>query len=262
MEIPVKNMNGDTIETIELNDAVFNVPMNHALVHQVLVIYQLNLRQGTHDTKTRSEVSGGGRKPWAQKHTGRARQGTIRAPQWRHGGVVFGPHPRSYRKVLTRRTRRLALRCVLSDKARQRQLVCLNSTDGIDGKTKSMISLLENLQVSGSALLVTRAPEEDVVRAAHNLKKVWTLPVDLLNAKELLGRETLIITVEAVRWAEQLLAVEPHGLRGRRRPGMNHLAQAGSADREEAQGAPSLRTEPPASASRSSAAIDASDDVR
>jgi large subunit ribosomal protein L4 len=227
MELPVKNMNGETIETIELSDAVFNVPMNHAVVHQVLVIYQLNLRQGTHSTKTRGEVSGGGRKPWAQKHTGRARQGSTRAPQWRHGGVVFGPHPRSYRKLLPRRIRRLALRCVLSDKARQRKLVCVSSIDGIDGKTKSMINLLENLQVSGSALLVTRESDQNVVRAAHNLKKVWTLPVDLLNAKELLGRETVIITVEAARWAEQLLAVEPHGLRGRRNPVENQVSGEG-----------------------------------
>ena len=254
MELPVNNQNGDTIETIELSDAVFNVPMKHALVHQVLVIYQGNLRQGTADTKTRGEVSGGGRKPWAQKHTGRARQGSTRAPQWRHGGVVFGPHPRSYRRVLTRRTRRLALRCVLSDKVRQRKLVCLDSTNGIDGKTKSMISLLENLRVSGSVLVVTRQPEEKVVRAAHNLKKVWTLPVDLLNAKELLGWETVIITVEAARWAEQLLAVEPHGLRGRRR-------QAGSAGLGKAQGEPTAGTEPPVGVERSTAAIGPTDDV-
>lgn len=247
MELPVNNQNGDTIETIELSDAVFNVPMNHALVHQALVIYQLNLRHGTHQTKTRGEVSGGGRKPWAQKHTGRARQGSTRAPQWRHGGVVFGPHPRSYRKILTRRTRRLALKCVLSDKARQHKLVCLDSTDGIDGKTKSMISLLENLRVAGSVLVVTRQPEEKVVRAAHNLKRVWTLPVDLLNAKDLLGWETVIITVEAARWAEQLLAVEPHGLRERRR-------RALPAGLGKAQGEPTAGTESLAGVERSSAA--------
>ena len=210
MEVPVKNHQGETVETIELDDAVFSVPMNASLVHQALVIYQLNKRQGTHDTKTRAQVSGGGRKPWTQKHTGRARQGSIRSPQWRHGGVVFGPHPRSYRRSLPRRMRRLALKCVLSDKARQDRLVCLDTMDSVDGKTKSMVELLGNLSVSGSALLVTRGSNERVIQSAHNLQKVWTLPVNLLNAHELLRRETVIMTVEAARWAEQFLAA-PRG---------------------------------------------------
>lgn len=209
MEIPVKNRDGDTVDSIQLNDAVFNVPMNSSLVHQAMVIYQANKRQGTHSTKTRAEVSGGGRKPWIQKHTGRARQGSIRAPQWRHGGVVFGPHPRDYRKAIPRRMRRLALKCVLSDKARQDRLICLESWDGVDGKTKSMADLLQNLQVSGSALVVTLDPDENVVRAAHNLGKVWTLPVNLLNAHELLRRDTVIITVDAARWAEEFLSAAP-----------------------------------------------------
>ena len=215
MEVSVININGETVDTVDLDDAVFSVPMNHSLVHQALVIYQSNKRHGTHDTKTRAEVSGGGRKPWTQKHTGRARQGSIRSPQWRHGGVVFGPHPRSYRKVLPRRMRRLALKCVLSEKARQQRLICIDGMDGVEGKTKSMVSLLANLGISGSALLVTRDPIEDVVRAAGNIKKVWTLPVNLLNADELLRRDTLVMTLDAARWAEQELAVEPHGRRGR-----------------------------------------------
>ena len=214
MEVPVKNQQGVTVETIELNDAVFAVPMNQALVHQALVAYLLNKRQGTHDTKTRAEVSGGGRKPWVQKHTGRARQGSTRSPQWRHGGVVFGPHPRSYRRGLTRRTRRLALKCVLSDKARQQRLVFVDSLDTVNGKTRSMVELLNSLGVTGSALMVTRESLPSVVRAAHNLKKVWTLPVAQLNAQELLSRETVIMTLDAARWAEETLAVEPHGRRG------------------------------------------------
>ena len=209
MDITVKNQQGDTVESIELDDAVFNVPMNHSLVHQALVIYQLNKRQGTHSTKTRAQVSGGGRKPWTQKHTGRARQGSIRAPQWRHGGVVFGPHPRDYRKSLPRRMRRLALKCVLSDKARQDRLICLDNMDAVDGKTKSMVDLLQRLNISGSTLMVTRDTEEKVVRAAHNLGKVWTLPVTQLNAHELLRRETVIMTVAAARWAEEFLSAVP-----------------------------------------------------
>ena len=213
MDIAVKNQQGDTVETIKLDDAVFNVPMNHSLVHQALVIYQLNRRQGTHSTKTRAQVSGGGRKPWTQKHTGRARQGSIRAPQWRHGGVVFGPHPRDYRKAIPRRMRRLALKCVLSDKVRQGQLICLDSMDAVNGKTKTMVDLLQRLDISGSILMVTRDTEENVVRAAHNLGKVWTLPVTLLNAQELLRRETVIITVAAARWAEEFLSAVPRSRR-------------------------------------------------
>ena len=214
MEVLVKNQQGETVETVELNDAVFAVPMNQALVHQALVGYLLNKRQGTHDTKTRGEVSGGGRKPWVQKHTGRARQGSTRSPQWRHGGVVFGPHPRSHRRVLPRRMRRQALKCMLSEKARQHKLVFVDSLDMVNGKTKSMVELLNSLGVSGSALMVTREPLQPMVKAAHNLKKVWTLAVAQLNAQELLSRETVIMTLEAARWTEETLAVEPHGRRG------------------------------------------------
>ena len=214
MQVSVMNQNGAALDRIELNDAVFNVPMNPSLVHQAMVIYQGNKRQGTHDTKTRAQVSGGGRKPWIQKHTGRARQGSTRAPQWRHGGVVFGPHPRSYRAALPKRMKRQALRCVLSDKVRQDRLFCLDSTSTIDGKTKSMTQLLENLAVGGSALMVTLGTDRDVVLAASNLKKIWTLPVNQLNAQELLARDTVIMTVEAARWVEGTLANEPHGRRG------------------------------------------------
>ena len=216
MQIAVRNQSGDTVESIELDDMVFNAPMNPSLVHQAMVIYQSNRRQGTHDTKTRAEVSGGGRKPWIQKHTGRARQGSTRSPHWRHGGVAFGPHPRSYRKSLPKRMRRAALRCVLSEKARNDRIVCLDSMDGVDGKTRSMAGLLSRLNVSGSALVVTLGADPEVVQAASNLKKIYTLPVNQLNAETLLSRDTLIMTVEAARWAEDSLASDPHGRRGRK----------------------------------------------
>ena len=214
MQVTVKNQSGDALDSIELNDAVFDVPMNPTLVHQAMVIYQGNKRHGTSDTKTRAQVSGGGRKPWIQKHTGRARQGSTRAPQWRHGGVVFGPHPRSYRAALPKRMKRQALRCVLSEKARKDRLVCLDSTSTIDGKTKSMIQLLENLAIGGSALVITKGTDRSVVMAAHNLTKIWTLPVHQLNALELLSKDMVIMTVEAARWMEETLASEPHGRRG------------------------------------------------
>ncbi len=216
MEVAVRNQSGETVHSIDLNDAVFNVPMNKTLVHQAMVIYQGNRRQGTHDTKTRAEVSGGGRKPWIQKHTGRARQGSTRSPQWRHGGVTFGPHPRSYRKALPKRMKRAALRCVLSDKVRSDRVICLDSMNGVDGKTKSMAGLLERLNVSSSALVVTLGTDQNVVQAAGNLNKIYTLPVNQLNAEVILSKDVLILTEEAARWAEESLSVEPHGRRGRK----------------------------------------------
>ena len=204
MEVPVKNQNGETIDTIELNDEVFNTPMNQSLVHQAVVIYQGNKRQGTHSTKTRAEVSGGGRKPWIQKHTGRARQGSIRSPQWRHGGVVFGPHPRDYRKSLTKQVRRQAVRCVLSEKARRGNLICVDSMDSLDGKTRSMVSLLKNLGISKSALVVTNGTDTNLVLAAHNIKGVWTMPINRLTANDLLRRGTLIRSVDAAKGAEKI----------------------------------------------------------
>ncbi len=206
MEYPVINQQGATVRTIELDDAVYGVPMNPSLLHQALVIYQGNKRQGTSDTKTRAQVSGGGRKPWIQKHTGRARQGSIRSPQWRHGGVVFGPHPRDYRKGLPRRMRRQALKCALSERVRQGNLICLDSLDTLDGRTRSMTNLLGNLGISGSAIIITVDSEEMVFRAGHNLPKIWTTPVNLLNANDLLSRQTVVMTVDAARKVEEMWA--------------------------------------------------------
>ncbi len=209
MELPVINRHRETISCIEVDDSIFDAPMNHALLHQVIVIYQGNKRQGTHDTKTRGQVSGGGRKPWIQKHTGRARQGSIRSPQWRHGGTVFGPHPRDYRKALPKRMRRQALKCALSEKIRNGSLICLDNIEGLNGKTNSMVGLLSDLGITGSALVVTDESRTTVARAGRNLQKVWTLPVNLLNAHELLRRETVIITADALRKGEALWAASP-----------------------------------------------------
>ena len=204
MELPVVNGNGDAIDTISIDDGVFDVPMNQTLVHQAMVIYQMNQRQGTHSTLTRAEVSGGGRKPWIQKHTGRARQGSIRSPQWRHGGIAFGPKPRDYRKALPRAMRRKALQCVLSEKIRNGRLICIDSLDQLDGRTKSMKRLLENLGIAGSVLVVTRDADRDVVRAGGNLKQVWSVPSDLVNANDVLKRETALITVDGIRRIAEL----------------------------------------------------------
>lgn len=198
------------VDTVEVSDALFGVSMNQSLVHQALVMYQLNKRQGTHSTKTRSEVSGGGRKPWPQKYTGRARQGSIRSPQWRHGGVVFGPHPRSHRLAMPKRMRHLALKCVLSEKVRGDKLTLVD-VDNLSMEapsTKAMMRVLEDLGVATSTLIITSESQENVVRSAHNLKKVWTLPVSLINAEQLLKRDHIIMTLDAARKAEKLWAEE------------------------------------------------------
>ena len=206
MELPVKNVKGKVVGTANLSDAVFGVPMNSAVVHQAMVMYESNQRQGTHDTKTRAEVSGGGRKPWPQKHTGRARQGSIRSPQWRGGGVVFGPHPRDHGVDMPRRMRRLALKCVLSEKVRQDKVIILNELSFKSPSTKNMADILNKLGVASSALIVTGEPQENMVRSTRNLQRVWTSPVSVLNAGQLLKRDSVILTVDAVKIAEQLWA--------------------------------------------------------
>ena len=213
MELPVVNASGNAIDAISIDDGVFDVPMNHTLVHQAMVIYQLNQRQGTHSTRTRAEVSGGGRKPWIQKHTGRARQGSIRSPQWRHGGIAFGPKPRDYRKALPRAMRRKALQCVLSEKIRNGRLVCIDTLDSLDGRTKSMKALLESLNISGSVLVITGEAQQSVARSGWNLKKVWTLPSDLVNANDVLKRETVLTTVDGIRRIAELCAAPRHRAR-------------------------------------------------
>ena len=212
MELQLKNKSGQVVGEVEVSDALFGVPFNSPLVHQAMVMYQANRRQGSHSTKTRSEVSGGGAKPWRQKHTGRARQGSIRSPQWRHGGVVFGPKPRSYRRDMPKRMRRLALKCVLSQKVRDDRLVLVDTLSTIEGRTKSMAQALKDLEIAGSTLIVTEESRRNVVQATHNLGKVWTLPVALLNAGELLKYNTVLMTLEALRKAEVMWAAAEVGV--------------------------------------------------
>lgn len=208
MELPLRNVTGGVAGTVELNDAVFGQPMNGPLLHQALVMYRLNKRQGTHGTKTRAQVSGGGAKPWRQKGTGRARQGSTRSPQWRHGGVVFGPHPRDHRREMPRRMRHQALKCVLSEKVRGGRLILLDDLTLSLPRTKVMVQVLKDLGVSGSALIITRDPYQNLIRSAGNINKVWTLPVGLLNAYEVLKRDTVVMTLAAARRAEEIWANE------------------------------------------------------
>jgi large subunit ribosomal protein L4 len=194
------------VDTIEVSDSLFDVPMNQALVHQMAVSHMANARQGNASTKTRGMVSGGGKKPWRQKHTGRARQGSIRAPQWRGGGVVFGPHPRDYSQRIPKKMNRGAITCLLSQKAREEKLIVLDAFQLDGAKTREMAKILANLSVVTPALIVTRSSQADVVLSARNIPRVKTLPAPQLSPLDLLNHDRIIMTAEAVRRAEELWA--------------------------------------------------------
>ena len=204
MNIEVRNIKGESTEEVEIQDEVFGVPMNSSLVHQVIVGQLANKRQGTAKVKTRSEVSGGGRKPWPQKHTGRSRQGSIRSPLWKGGGVTFGPSPRSYRQRTPRKMRQAAIRMTLSDKARAGSLIILDSLALDSPKTKDFVAMMQALGVERSILLVGDGAEHGALRAGRNVQGVDMLPADLLNAVDVLNHRTLIMTLDAVRKAEAL----------------------------------------------------------
>ena len=185
MKLELRNVQGDVVREIEVRDDVFGAPLNRALVHQVMVGQLANARQGTAKTKTRAEVSGGGRKPRPQKGTGRARQGTIRAPHWKGGGVVTGPRPRSYNHRTPRRMRRQSLIAVLSDKVREGQLVVLDGLPMDQPKTKEMLKVLDALEAGRPVLLVADGAGPSVLRSARNIPRLDMLPASLLNTVDL-----------------------------------------------------------------------------
>ncbi len=204
MQAQVYNLNGEVAAGIEIRDDVFGVSFNEAVVHQALVRLLANRRLGTADTKTRGEVSGSGRKLYAQKHTGRARRGDIRSPLLRGGGVAFGPHPRSYRQDMPKKMRRLALKCVLSDKASGGQLKIVETLELDSPKTQGMLDILIALGIDTSVIIATAQAEANVVKSARNLPGVKTMPAPLLNVADLLSYKALIMTVDAVRKVEEL----------------------------------------------------------
>ena len=204
VQIPVHNIEGEVVDHIELCDGLFGVPPNQAVVHQALVRQLANARLGTASTKPRAQVSGGGRKPFRQKGTGRARQGSSRSPLLRGGGVAFGPHPRSHRQAMPKKTRRLALRCVLSAKVAEGEIIVVEQLVFGEPRTKEMARILANLGVSSSALIVTAGPDGNVYKSARNLERTKTLPANLLNVADLLSHRILMITVAAVRVVEEL----------------------------------------------------------
>ncbi len=204
MKIPVHDRSGGVVDHIEVQDGVFDVQPNKALVHQAVVRQLANARQGTAATKTRGQVVGSTRKLFRQKHTGQARAGGRRSPVRRGGGVAFGPHPRDFSQDMPKKMRRLALRVTLSDKVREGGVVVVSNLDIPASRTREMAQVLDTLGVRGSALLVTAQAEPAVVRAGRNLPGVKTLPAPLLNVGDVLSRRTMVITVDAVRRAEEL----------------------------------------------------------
>ncbi len=198
MRVPVRNMMGETVGEIDLRDDVFGIEPNTAVMHQALVRQLANARLGTHKAKTRAEVSGGGQKPWRQKGTGRARQGSIRSPLWKGGGVVGGPVPRSYAQKMNRKMRRLALRSALSVKAADSQLFVMDSLEMAQPKTKEMAAVLDRLNVDSTALILLPEANPNVELSARNLPYVKTLRANCLNVRDLLRYEYLVMPLGAV----------------------------------------------------------------
>jgi large subunit ribosomal protein L4 len=204
VQVPVYNIGGEVIKNIEISDVVFAVPFNEAVVHQAMVKQRADGRQGTSDTKGRGEVAGSGKKMFAQKHTGEARAGDKRSPTRRHGGVAFGPHPRDYSKAMPKKMRRLALRCMLSTKVSEGSLKVMDKFAFEAPRTKEMVKVLDALKLESTALIVTAAPEANLIKSARNIPGIKTLPANVLNVVDLLSHKTLIMTEEAVRKTEQI----------------------------------------------------------
>lgn len=205
-KIDVYNMEGKKVSDVELNDNVFGIEPNEAVVHSVLVNYLANQRQGTQSTKTRSEVSGGGRKPWRQKGTGRARQGSIRAPQWIKGGIALGPKPRSYKYTVNKKEKRLAIKSCLSSKVLENELTVVDSLNLKEIKTKEMAKAISNLKLEGKTLILLPEKNETVQKSARNIEGVKTTLVNTINVYDLLKYKNLVITLDTVKKLEEVYA--------------------------------------------------------
>ena len=203
--VTVYNMEGNEVGTMELNDAVFGVEVNEHLVHLAVVRQLANNRQGTQKAKTRSEVSGGGRKPWRQKGTGHARQGSIRAPQWTGGGVVFAPVPREYEVKMNKKERRAALKSALTSKVQDNKLVVVDSLTLAEAKTKEMQKVLTNLKAD-KALVITAADDQNVAISARNIADVQTATVNTMNVYDVMKHNTVVVTKDAVASIEEVYA--------------------------------------------------------
>lgn len=202
-KVALYDIKGAQVGEVELSEEVFAAPVNTAVMHEVVRAYLANQRQGTQSALTRSEVRGGGIKPWRQKGTGRARQGSTRSPQWRHGGVVFAPKPRCYRITVNKKVKRLAMKSALSSKVNENELIVFNELDIAAPKTKEMVKVLNAIDAD-KALIVLAGKDEIVERAAHNIPGIKTTLVSTLNVYEILKYEKLILTQDALKMVEEV----------------------------------------------------------
>ena len=205
-KVDVYDIKGKKVSDIELAENVFGIEPNENIVHAVLVNYLANQRQGTQSTKTRAEVSGGGRKPWRQKGTGRARQGSIRAPQWIKGGIALGPKPRSYRYTVNKKERRLAVKSILSSKVLEKELTVVDKLELKEIKTKSMVKALADLKVEGKTLIILPENNKNVLMSARNIEGVKTIVANNINVFDLLKYTNLILPVDTVKKLEEVYA--------------------------------------------------------
>ena len=204
-QVSVYNMEGQEIKTIDLADAVFGAPIKSHLVHQAVVLHLANMRQGTQKAKTRHEVSGGGRKPWRQKGTGHARQGSIRAAQWKGGGVIFAPVPRDYSFKMNKKERRAAMLSALTSKVQDNDMIVLDKLAFDEIKTKNMVNVLKNLDVE-KALIVTVGRDDNVILSGRNIPGIRMIPTDNLNVYDILKYKKFIVTEDAVKKIEEVYA--------------------------------------------------------
>jgi large subunit ribosomal protein L4 len=205
MKLPVYDIEAKKVSEIEVNEAVFGITPNTKVVADVILMQRASLRQGTHSTKTRAEVRGGGRKPWAQKGTGRARQGSIRSPQWRGGGVVFGPTPRDYSYKLPRKVRRLALRSVLSQKVLDGRIMIVDNFDFVKPNTKTFIKMMEDFKVEGKTMVVMNEENENALLSGRNVQKVTCTNSTGVNVLDLVNHRVVLMTIDAVKKLEEVL---------------------------------------------------------
>jgi len=205
-KVDVYDINGKKVSDVELNENVFGIEPNEAIVHEVLVNYLANQRQGTQSTKTRAEVRGGGRKPWRQKGTGRARQGSIRAPQWIKGGIALGPKPRSYRYTVNKKEKRLAIKSVLSSKVLENKLTVVDKLELAEIKTKSMVNALNNLKLEGKTLVILPEKNLNVQASTRNIEGAKAILANTINVYDLLRYTNLVLTLDTVKKLEEVYA--------------------------------------------------------
>lgn len=201
--VKVYNLKGEDVSSLKLNDEVFKQEYNEALIHQVIVALLANARQGTKSTLSRAEVKGHAKKPWKQKHTGRARHGSTKAPQWRGGGVVFAPKPRDFSKKVNKEAKRIAFKSAISTKLANKELIIVEDFNLESFKTKELLSVLKNLNIEKTAIIVTNTNNENLLRASGNLSRVDVTTADLLNVYDIIACDKLLLTVEAVKLIEE-----------------------------------------------------------